>query len=94
MGNTRDFVQGMKKSMQLLLIRTFRYFSCKSCNFSSMRGTKKQSKSVKSKRGAECKAMNKIAWDKNDNIRLIHALWGMLAPSQRSLMTVRNVSLI
>jgi hypothetical protein len=59
-----------------------------------MRGTKKQSKSVKSKRGAKCKAMNKIAWDKNYNIRLIHALWGMLAPSQRSLMTVRNVSLM
>ena len=61
-------------------------------NIYSMRGRKKVSKSAKSKRAAKCKAMNKISWDKNDNICLIHALWGMLTSSQRSLMTVRYVS--
>jgi hypothetical protein len=61
-------------------------------NISSMRGRKKVSNAAKSKRTVKFKALNKIAWDKNDNICLIHALWGMLTSSQRSLMTVRYVS--
>ena len=51
-------------------------------------------KAVKGKRSPKHKALTKVDWDENDKICLIHALWGMLTPSQRSLMTVRTISLL